>query len=206
VSGLKRTVTLAITGASGAPYALRLLECLVRAGCRVWVLVSQPGQIVLSMETDLELPGRPAEMTRRLTERFGARPGQIEVFGPQQWTAPPASGSAAPDAMVICPCTTGTLAAVATGVSRSLLERAADVVIKERRRLVLVVRETPLSAIHLEHMLALARLGVVILPACPGFYHGVERVQDLVDFVVARVLDQLGIDNDLVPRWGGAGE
>ena len=201
-----RTIALAVTGASGAPYALRLLECLLRADSRVWMLVSRPGQIVLSMETELELPGRPAEMARRLTGHFGARPGQIEVFGPQQWTAPPASGSAAPDAMVICPCTTGTLAAVAMGVSRSLLERAADVVIKERRKLVLVVRETPLSAIHLEHMLKLARLGVVVLPACPGFYHGARRVQDLVDFVVARILDQLGIHNDLVPRWGAEPE
>lgn len=200
-----RTIALAITGASGAPYALRLLECLLQADCRVWLMVSQPGQIVLSMETDLNLSGRPAEMARQLAERFGARPGRLEVFGAQQWTAPVASGSSAPDAMVVCPCTTGTLAAVATGVSRSLLERAADVMIKEGRRLVLVVRETPLSAIHLEHMLGLARLGVVILPANPGFYHGVERVQDLVDFVVARILDQLDIPNDLVSRWGAAG-
>ncbi len=198
-----RTITLAITGASGAAYALRLLECLVEAKCRLWVLVSQPGRIVLSTEADLRLPSRPAEMTRQLAERFGAAPGQLQVFGSNQWMAPLASGSAAPDAMVICPCTTGTLAAVASGVSRSLLERAADVVIKEGRRLVLVLRETPLSAIHLRHMLELAQLGVVILPANPGFYHAPKSVQDLVDFVVSRILDQLGIPNDLTPRWGG---
>ena len=198
----KDTIALAITGASGAAYALRLLECLVQAQRRIWLLVSQPGRVVLSMETDLRLPGRPAEMTRQLTARFAARPGQIEVFGATQWTAPLASGSSAPGAMVVCPCTTGTLAAVATGVSRSLLERAADVMIKEGRRLILVVRETPLSAIHLEHMLRLAQMGVVILPASPGFYHGVRRVEDLVDFVVARILDRLGIEHDLVARWG----
>lgn len=197
-----KTISLAVTGASGAPYALRLLECLIAARLRVYLMISRPGQVVMDMETDLHLPGRPRELTRVLVDRFGARPGQLRVFGREEWTAPVASGSGVPDAMVICPCTTATLAAVACGASRSLLERAADVVLKERRKLVLVVRETPFSEIHLEHMLRLSRMGAVILPPNPGFYHGPERIDDLVDFVVARILDQLGVAQELIPRWG----
>jgi len=197
-----RPIALAMTGASGAAYGLRLLECLLRAGRQVWFMISEPGQVVVGMETDLALPGRPAEMERVLAGRYGAAKGQLRVFGRKEWTAPPASGSGAPEAMVICPCTTGTLAAVAAGHCTSLIERAADVTLKEGRTLVLVVRETPFSVIHLENMLRLARAGAVILPASPGFYHRPQRVGDLVDFVVARVLDRLGIPNDLVPRWG----
>ncbi|MBK1692170.1 flavin prenyltransferase UbiX [Ectothiorhodospira mobilis] len=198
------TLALALTGASGARYGLRLLHCLLQAGVRVHLMVSEPGRLVAGLETDLTLPGAPADMERMLAGRFGAGPGQLRVFGREQWTAPVASGSSAPDAMAICPCTTATLAAVATGASRSLIERAADVVLKERRRLVLVVRETPLSEIHLEHMLRLTRMGAVILPASPAFYHRPEGIEDLVDFVVARTLDHLGIHNDLIPRWGEA--
>jgi flavin prenyltransferase len=198
----RKTVALAITGASGAHYALRLLQCLIQAEVRVWLMISQPGQIVIGMETQVKLPGRPAEIQRFLREHYRAADGQLEVFGREQWTAPVASGSGAPDAMVICPCTTGTLAAVATGASRSLLERAADVVLKERRKLILVVRETPLSEIHLENMLKLARMGAIIMPANPGFYHVPQRVEDLVNFMVARVLDHLGIEHQLLPRWG----
>ncbi|MEA3413220.1 MAG: flavin prenyltransferase UbiX [Pseudomonadota bacterium] len=198
----EKTISLAITGASGAAYAIRLLETLLAARVRVYLMISRPGQIVLGSETDIDLPGRPAGIQRLLSERYAAAEGQLRVFGQDEWTAPVASGTSAPDAMIVCPCTTGTLAAVATGMSRSLLERAADVVLKEGRRLVLVVRETPFSAIHLEHMLGLARLGVVILPANPGFYLCPETVSDLVDFVVARVLDQVGIAHDLSSRWG----
>jgi 4-hydroxy-3-polyprenylbenzoate decarboxylase len=140
---------LAITGASGAPYALRLLEVLLRQGECVDVMVSAPGQIVISMETELTLPGRPAEVQRVLAEQFEARDGQLRVFGREEWTAPVASGSSAPRAMVVCPCTSGTLASIAAGSSNNLIERAADVVIKEGRKLVLVPRETPFSAIHL---------------------------------------------------------
>ena len=193
---------LAVTGASGAPYALRLLEVLLRQGERVDVMISSPGQIVIGMETELKLPGRPAEIRRRLAARFAADEGQLRVFGREEWTAPLASGSGAPCAMVVCPCTTGTLASIAAGSSNNLIERAADVVIKEGRKLVLVPRETPFSAIHLENMLKLARLGVVILPPNPGFYQQPGSVEDLVDFVVARILDQLAIENDLSPRWG----
>jgi 4-hydroxy-3-polyprenylbenzoate decarboxylase len=198
------TIALAMTGASGAPYGLRLLEQLLKAGVRVYLMVSKPAQVVLAMETDLEVPGNPAEMQAFFTARYAARDGQIHVFGREQWTAPVASGSGAPDAMVICPCTTGTLAGVAMGTSNNLIERAADVAIKEQRKLIMVVRETPLSAIHLENMLKLARLGVVMLPATPGFYHHPGSIDDLVDFVVARVLDQLGITQVLMPRWGEA--
>ncbi len=202
----ERPVALAITGASGAPYALRLLECLLEAGREVWLLVSEAAQVVLPLETGLELPSRPAEAEALLNRRFGARPGQLRVFGRRQWLAPVASGSNAPAAMVVCPCSTGTLSAIAAGASDNLIERAADVVLKERRRLILVVRETPLSAIHLENMLRLARLGVVVMPASPGFYHRPERIEELVDFLVARVLDHLEVEHRLARRWGEADE
>jgi len=193
---------LAITGASGAAYALRLLEVLLQRGERVDLMVSAPGQIVISMETELKLPGRAAEIQRVLAEAYAADEGQLRVFGREEWTAPVASGSSAPRAMVVCPCTTGTLAGIAAGTSHNLIERAADVAIKEGRQLILVPRETPFSAIHLENMLKLARLGVVILPPNPGFYQNPASLGDVVDFVVARILDQLGIENDLSPRWG----
>ncbi len=165
-------------------------------------MYSQAAQVVLQMETDLELPGRPAEAEAFLGERFGAAPGQLRVFGRQQWTAPVASGSNPPAAMVICPCTTGTLASIAGGICDDLIDRAADVMLKERRKLILVVRETPFSDIHLENMLRLSRAGAVIMPANPGFYYRPQTVDELVDFMVARVLDQLGIEHDLMPRWG----
>ncbi|HEC15980.1 MAG TPA: UbiX family flavin prenyltransferase [Sedimenticola sp.] len=195
-------ITLAITGASGSAYGLRLLECLLGAGRRVYLLISRPGRLVVRMETGLELPSRPEEIRRLLSERFQAAEGQLRVFGPEQWTAPVASGSNPPQAMVVCPCTVSTLSAIACGASNNLLERAADVMLKEQRKLILVVRETPFSAVHLENMLKLARLGVLIMPAAPGFYHRPRSVDDLVDFMVARVLDQLGIEHGLGPRWG----
>jgi 4-hydroxy-3-polyprenylbenzoate decarboxylase len=196
-----RSTALGVTGASGAAYAFRLLECLLEADHRVYLMLSQPAQVVIGMETDLHLAGRAGEIQRYLGERYGARPDQLRVLGRDQWTAPVASGSSVPDAMVVCPCTTGTLAAIACGASRSLLERAADVVLKEQRKLILVVRETPLSEIHLRHMVSLAGMGVVILPASPGFYHRPKAVSDLVDFVVARTLDHLGVAHALLPRW-----
>ncbi len=193
---------LAVTGASGAPYALRLLEVLLDRGERVDLMISTPGQIVVGMETELKLPGRPGDIRRALTAQFAAADGQLRVFGREEWTAPLASGSNAPRAMVVCPCTTGTLASIAAGTSNSLIERAADVVLKEGRKLILVPRESPFSAIHLENMLKLARLGVVILPPNPGFYQQPGSIEDLVDFVVARILDQLAVEHDLGPRWG----
>ncbi len=195
-------IAVAITGASGMPYALRLIECLVKAERRIYLMYSQAAQVVMRMEAGEELPSRAEEAEVVLSARFAARPGQLRVFGRQQWTAPVASGSNPPDAMVVCPCTTGTLATIASGVCQDLIDRAADVMLKEQRKLLLVVRETPFSAIHLEHMLKLARLGAVIMPASPGFYFGSGSVADLVDFMVGRVLDHLGVEHQLTPRWG----
>jgi 4-hydroxy-3-polyprenylbenzoate decarboxylase len=195
-------VTVALTGASGAQYGLRLIEALVAAEREVWVMISKAAHLVIATETDVDLPARPERLAEALAQRSGARPGQIRCFGREEWMAPVASGSGAPSSMVICPCSTGTLSAVATGASNNLIERAADVALKERRQLVMVLRETPLSAIHLEHMLNLTRLGAVMLPAAPGFYHQPATIDDLVDFIVARILNQLGIEHRLMPRWG----
>ena len=197
-----RTIAVAITGASGTQYGLRLLECLIRADVRVYLMISQAGQVVLKMEAGLDVPARPAEAEAFFTGHFSALPGQLRVFGRQQWTAPVASGTNPPDAMVVCPCTTGTLATIAAGMSQDLIDRAADVALKEGRRLILVVRETPFSAIHLENMLRLARAGAVIMPANPGFYFNPTEIQGIVDFMVARVLDHLDVPHQLLRRWG----
>ena len=196
-----RTVTLAMTGASGAAYGLRLLDCLVQAGCRVYFMISSAARIVVETETEIELPSED-RLEACLTANFDADPGQIQLFTRDDWFAPVASGSASPSSMVICPASGGCISAIANGASNNLIERAADVAIKERRQLILVPRETPVSAIHLENQLKLARLGVTLLPASPGFYQQPKTVDDMVDFVVARVLDQLGIDQTLLPRWG----
>lgn len=197
-----RRVTLAVTGASGAQYALRLLECLVRADVEVFFLISQAAQLVVATETELQLPPKPQALAAFLTEHYQARAGQIRVFGKQDWMSPVASGSGAPSAMVVCPCSTGTLSAIACGASNNLIERAADVALKERRQLILVPRESPYSTIHLENMLKLSQMGAVILPASPGFYHQPQSIDELVDFVVARILNQLGIEQELLKRWG----
>ncbi len=200
----QRTVNLAITGASGAQYALRLLQCLVAAGCRVQVMVSRAAQVVIATETDLKLPGSPPAMQECLAEFSGAEPGQVLVFGREDWFAPPASGSGEQAPLVICPCSTGTLSALATGASNNLIERAGDVALKERRQLILVPREAPYSEVHLENMLRLTRMGAVVMPASPGFYHKPRSIEDMVDFVVARLLDHLDLPQDLMPRWGEA--
>ncbi len=197
------SVAVALTGASGIPYGLRLVECLLRAGHRVSLVYSQAAQIVAAQEAGLVLPAQPREARRALAARLGVDEAGLTVFGREDWNSPLASGSGAPDAYVICPCTMGTLAKVAAGIADDLLTRAADVVLKEGRTLVLVPRETPFSAIHLENMLRLSRAGAVILPPSPGFYNRPATVQDLVDFVVARILDQLGVEHALQPRWGG---
>jgi flavin prenyltransferase len=194
-------IALAFTGASGAAYGLRMLECLIGAGKSVQLMLSPAAQVVLATETDLKLPGTPVEQEKFFRDKYGARAGQLHVYGPSAWFSPPASGSNAPAAMVVCPCTSGALAAIAAGTSDNLIERSADVAIKEGRKLILVPREMPLSAIHLENMLKLARLGVVMMAANPGFYHHPQRVEDLVDFVVARILDHLGVAHALLPRW-----
>jgi len=200
---MNKTVCLALTGASGMPYGLRLLECLLAAGCRVQLLYSPAAQVVARQEMDLELSSRPAETRAALLARHVAvDPEKLAVFGREEWFAPVASGSNPPDAMVVCPCSMGTLAAIAQGLADNLIERAADVVLKEGRKLILVPRETPLSAIHLENMLRLARAGAVILPPSPGFYHRPQTVAEVVEFVVARVLDQLAVPHTLMQRWG----
>ena len=194
-------IVFALTGASGAPYGVRLLEQLVAAGRRVSFIVSSHGLRLLRTETDLgDVAGLRAFVG---AARWDA---QVTVFDDGDRGAAPASGSARSAGMVICPCSMGTLASIAAGTSRSLVERAADVTLKERRPLVLVPRETPLSAIHLENMLRLTRAGAVVMPAAPGFYNRPTRVDELVDFVVARVLDQLGVEHALAIRWGGQRE
>jgi 4-hydroxy-3-polyprenylbenzoate decarboxylase len=198
-----KTICLALTGASGMPYGLRLLECLLDAGCKVQLLYSQAAQIVAKQEMGCELHARPAATRLSLLERFPtAKPENLTVFGREEWFAPVASGSNPPDAMVVCPCSMGTLAAIAQGLADKLIERAADVMLKEGRKLVLVPRETPFSAIHLENMLRLSRAGAVILPPSPGFYQHPQSVSDIVDFVVARILDQISIPHQLMLRWG----
>jgi len=196
-----KTLTVAMTGASGAPYTLRLLEICLQTDIHIQFICSQPGQIVLGMESDLKLTGSPQKIQQQLTARFDADPSRISVFAKDQWTSPAASGSSVADAMVVCPCTMGSLAAIAAGTSENLIHRAADVIIKERKKLILVPRETPFSSIHLENMLKLSNLGVVILPPNPGFYQGVNQLSDIIDFVVARILDHLGIENEISPRW-----
>lgn len=198
---IRNDIAVAITGASGVQYGLRLLEVLVNSLPRTHLMMSTAAQIVIRAETDWAIPARPAEQRAWLCERFGVSTDRLHVYGREQWMAPLASGSNCPRALVVCPCTTGTLAAIAGGMSDNLIERAADVVLKERRRLVLVVRETPLSEIHLRNMLRLSRMGAVILPANPGFYGNPDTVSELIDFVVARTLDQLDVPHSLMARW-----
>ncbi len=194
----QRPIVVAITGASGAPYAVRLVESLVAAKRPVQLIVSSHGLRLLSTEMRIE-------SVEALRERVGAAgwDAYITTFPDADRGAAPASGSALNAGMVICPCSMGTVSAIAVGASRSLVERAADVALKERRPLLLVTRETPLSAIHLENMLRVTRAGAVVMPAAPGFYHGAQTIDDLVNFMVARMLDHLGVPQTLVPRWGG---
>ncbi len=196
------TVALALTGASGMPYAFRLLEQLIAANKKIYLMISAAAYVVIDMETTLKIPGQPEKCAEFLTKHFHAKENQIHVYGEKQWTAPVASGSGVADAMVICPCTSGCVSAVATGSSNNLIERAADVALKEKKQLILVHRETPLSTIHLENLLRVAQAGATILPANPGFYHQPSQISDLVDFIVARILDHLDINHELMSKWG----
>ena len=195
--GAALPLVMAVTGASGAPYAVRLLEALVAARQPVQLIVSSHGLRLLDTEMGIKT-------IDALRERVGGErwDRSITVFDDADRGAAPASGSALSDGMVICPCSMGTLSAIAVGASRSLVERAADVALKERRKLILVPRETPLSAVHLENMLRLTHAGAIVMPAAPGFYHRPASIDDLVNFIVARVLDHLGVAHRLVARWG----
>ena len=203
----KQIVSLAITGASGVQYGFRLLELLLQKNHTVYLMVSKAAQVVIGMETDIMLPGRCKDMQQFLIDKYNCETAadkkpQLFVFGEDEWTAQTASGGGLVDAMVVCPCSMGALSAIATGASNNLIERSADVMLKERRKLIVVPRETPYSDIHLENMLKLSRMGAVILCANPGFYNKAETIDDLIDFVVAKILDQLNVDHQLQPRWG----
>ena len=195
-------ICVAITGASGSLYAMRLIEILLKNGCTVSIIISKAAQLVMATETEFKIPGQVRGQEEYLREHFSANEDQLKVYGREDWMSPWASGSGRNGAMVICPCSTGTLSAVATGASNNLIERAADVALKERRQLILVPRETPFSTLHLQNMLTLSQMGAIILPASPGFYRQPEKIEDLIDFVVARILNQLNIEHDLLPRWG----
>jgi 4-hydroxy-3-polyprenylbenzoate decarboxylase len=227
---MKRNIVVAITGASGAAYSIRLLDVLMAAGCDVHLTVSAAGQTVMKQELDvsfdlddfdpasLMLDGDRATTDRKLAEVRNlagissessnvlsipsGELGRIHYYHYRDYMAPIASGSFLTDGMVICPCSSGTLSAIVHGTSANLIHRASEVHLKERRKLILVPRETPLSIVHLKNMIQAAEAGAVILPASPGFYHGVTTIQDLVDFVVGRICDQLGIDNTMIRRWG----
>jgi 4-hydroxy-3-polyprenylbenzoate decarboxylase len=190
-------VILAITGASGAPYGVRLLELLATHQVPTWLMISSHGWRLLTEECGVK-------DDRELKQATGGDWASVRVFDDKDRGAEPASGSAPSAGMVICPCSMGTVAAIVHGTSRSLIERAADVILKERRKLVLVPRETPLSLVHLRNLTLASEAGALVLPAAPGFYHHPQQVRDLVDFVVQRVIDQLGLEIDLVKRWPGS--
>ncbi len=194
-------ITLAISGASGVPYSLRLLQQLIAADRQVYLLVSKAGRMVIADETDFQLP-KLNESDAYFQQEFSASPGQVKLFGLEDWHAPVASGTGISERMVVCPCSMGMLSSIACGASNNLIERAADVTLKERKQLVLVPRESPYSEIHLEHMLKLTRMGAVMVDANPGFYYRPNSVESIVDFVVARILDQLQIDHQILPSWG----
>lgn len=199
---MSKIITLALSGASGAQYGLRLLQQLLAADCKVYLLLSSAAEVVIRRETELNLPEGLAQQQAFFCQRFAAKPDNLRLYDRTDWFAPVASGSAPIDAMVVCPASGGTLSALATGASNNLLERAGDVALKERKPLILVPREAPYSQIHLENMLKLTQMGAVILPASPGFYQNPRSIDDLIDFIVARILSLLGIPQQLLPPWG----
>jgi flavin prenyltransferase len=230
---MKRSIVVAITGASGVTYAVRLLEVLLAAGCDIHLTISSAAQTVLKQELDLNIDldnfnlsslmldngeslrdpklqalrsmaGISGESSNVLGVETG-EPGRLRFYHHRDYLAAIASGSFLTDGMVICPCSSGTLSAIVHGTSANLIHRAAEVHLKERRKLVLVPRETPVSLTQIQNMKRAAESGAVILPATPGFYHGVKLIGDLVDFVVSRICDQLGIANNLIQRWGNGG-
>ncbi len=194
-------IILAFTGASGLQYGLKLLECLIQADKEIFLLISPATYAVAAFELKLKLPKQTSKLQQFLGNAFNAKENQLKVFGQYEWSAPIASGSNPAKEMVVCPCSSNTLAAIAHGMSSNLIERAADVTLKERKKLILVHRETPLSLIHLENMIKLSRMNAIIMPASPGFYHQPQTVSDIIDFMVARVLDHLQICHPLIKPW-----
>ncbi len=207
-----KVVTVAVTGASGAPYFIQLLHNLLASQVTVNLLLSSAAKVVIKTELNLQLPDNDNDLKMFFLDYFSdslllhqqqqQNSPRLNVYGKDEWTSPVASGSNPASAMIVCPCSMGTLSAIAQGASNNLIERAADVMLKERRQLILLTREMPFSSIHLENMLKLSRIGVTIMPASPGFYQQPETVADLVNFVVARILDHLDIKQNLIPRWG----
>ncbi len=199
----KERISIAITGASGVQYSLRLIEVLLSYDYPLNIVISKAALLVFAMEMDIQLGNQANVQKERLLSLVKCNdPSLVEVYGIEDWSAPMASGSNVSKAMVIVPATTGTLSAVATGQSNNLIERAADVMMKERKPLVIVLRETPFNAIHLKNMLTLTEAGAIVMPANPGFYHMPKTVEDIIDFMVARILDQLNIEHDLMNKWG----
>ena len=194
--------TIAITGASGAPYGMRVLESLIKGGHRVYLTITGDGLHILNDETGLMLKGSEMDIQFALEKHLTAKEGQLRYFDEDNMYAPIASGSAKVDGMVVIPCSMKALSSIANGFASNLIERAADVTIKEKRKLIIVPRETPLSTIHLRNLLALSETGCHIIPAMPAFYHHPKKLQDMIDFLAGRVLDALGVENDLSPRWG----
>jgi len=203
-----KRITLAITGASGAPYALRLIELLLMQDVSLYLLLSDAAKEVFRLESGLIIPEQDKQVEKFFIDFLFSsanKPlGSLYYFNQKDWLSPVASGSNAADAMVICPCSMGSLSAIANGASNNLIERAADVMIKEKKPLLLVPREMPLSSIHLKNMLTLSELGINILPASPGFYQQPKHISDMVDFVVARILDHLALKHELLKPWGEA--
>ena len=197
----KETVTLAVTGASGSGYFLQLLAALVKADVKIFLLLSEAAVIVLKTEENRKWPIDPVELHDFLKQEFGAGEDQIVALGKKDWFSPVASGSSAPKKMIICPCSCGTLASIAQGLSNNLIQRSADVVIKEKGQLIIMPRETPFSTIHLRNMLTLSELGVTVMPLAPGFYHQPKTIHELQNFMVARVLDHLKIKHEASARW-----
>ena len=204
LSTRKQSITLAITGASGSIYGLNLLSHLIKYYEQVHLLISDAGRIVLATEMDLKLAESPNKIQSVITDYLSCDPEKIKVYAKENWYSPIASGSAAPMQMVICPASMGCVSAIATGASNNLMERAADVVLKEKGQLIILPREMPLSTIHLRNLLSLSEAGATIMPACPGYYNNPKSIDDLADFVSSRVLNHLGIDNQLNQPWGYA--
>lgn len=194
--------TIAITGASGASYGMRVLQALVTGGHNVYLTITGDGLHILNDETGLMLKGSETEIQYALEKHLSAKEGQLRYFDEDNLYAPIASGSSPVDGMVVIPCSMKALSSMAHGFASNLIERAADVTIKEKRKLIIVPRETPLSTIHLRNMLALSEAGCHIIPAMPAFYHHPKKISDMVDFIAGRVLDALGVENKLSPRWG----